>query len=71
VISLIPKKKKKKKKCINEEGQDQQAEATFNASCKLFFFIVHILFTVSRFPFFLPLPAAATKKTAAPPDVVQ
>lgn len=34
VISLIPIKKKKKH--VNEEGQDQQPEATMNASCKLF-----------------------------------
>lgn len=35
VISLIPRKKRKRKR-INEEGQDQQPEATLNASCKLF-----------------------------------
>lgn len=35
VISLIPIKKKKNKH-VNEEGQDQQPEATMNASCKLF-----------------------------------
>lgn len=51
-------------------GQDQQPEATFKClmqTAPLFTYS----FTICRSPFFLPLPAAATNKTAATPDVVQ
>lgn len=67
---MIPKKKKKKNALMRKDKTSRLKPLLMpHANCS--FFIVHILFTVSRFPFFLPLPAAATKKTAAPPDVVQ
>lgn len=59
---------RKKKRCVNEKRQDQQPEATSNASCKLF----HCSHTASLH---VGLPSSSQQrlqvKTAASPDVAQ
>lgn len=62
MISLIP---IKKKKSVNEEGQDQQPEATMNASCKLF----HWSHTALLYVGLRSSSLLQANKTAAWPDV--